>query len=97
METLSYCQLMQRCGELEARVKQLAAERDAVVAENAALKSGHLFFMYSDETGFEIHKTQDAALASAKDMIAVCREEAAQDGWPYDSTTEPGRVKATTH
>lgn len=32
METLSYCQLMQRCGELEAQVKQLAAE-------NAALKS----------------------------------------------------------
>lgn len=25
METLSYCQLMQRCGELEAQVKQLAA------------------------------------------------------------------------
>lgn len=41
METLSYCQLMQRCGELEAQVKQLAAERDAVVAENAALKSAH--------------------------------------------------------
>lgn len=32
METLSYCQLMQRCGELEAQVKQPAAE-------NAALKS----------------------------------------------------------
>ena len=26
METLSYCQLMQRCGELEAQVKQLAAD-----------------------------------------------------------------------
>ncbi|MGK3370360.1 hypothetical protein [Citrobacter youngae] len=43
--------------------------------------------MYSDETGFEIHKAQDAAIASAKDMIAVCREEAAQDGWPEDADT----------
>lgn len=66
--------------ELEAQVKQLAAE-------NAALKSGKLFFMYSDETGFEIHKNQESAIASAKDMIAVCREEAAQDGWPEDADT----------
>lgn len=32
METLSYCKLMERCGELETQVKQLAAE-------NAALKA----------------------------------------------------------
>lgn len=62
-------------------------QRDALVVEAAALKSGQLFFMYSDETSFEIHKTQDAAIASAKDMIAVCREEAAQDGWPEDADT----------
>jgi hypothetical protein len=35
METLSYCQLMQRCGELEAHLAD-------VVAENAALKSSIL-------------------------------------------------------
>ncbi|MEN0626650.1 hypothetical protein AAIG33_04315 [Phytobacter ursingii] len=62
-------------------------QRDALVVEAAALKAGQLFFMYSDETGFEIHKTQDAAIASAKDMIAACREEAAQDGWPEDADT----------
>lgn len=58
-----------------------------IAAENAALKSGQLFFMYSDETGFEIHKSQERAIASAKDMIAVCREEAVQDGWPEDADT----------
>ncbi|WP_312582429.1 hypothetical protein [Atlantibacter hermannii] len=60
---------------------------NALAAENAALKSGQLFFMYSDETGFEIHKSQERAIASAKDMIAVCREEAVQDGWPEDADT----------
>lgn len=60
METLSYCQLMERCLAAEARVKQLnidagcykrgmeasnkrlvqlAEQRDAVVAENVALKA----------------------------------------------------------
>ncbi|ATX96391.1 hypothetical protein AM349_09955 [Citrobacter freundii] len=62
-----------KCGEL--------------AAESAGLKSGQSFFMCSDETGFEIHKAQDAAIASAKDMIAVCREDAAQDGWPEDADT----------
>lgn len=71
------------CNALVAVTEQ----RDALVAEMAAIKAGQLFFMYSDETGFEIHKTQDAAIASAKDMIAVCREEAAQDGWPEDADT----------
>lgn len=40
METLSYCQLMQRCGELEAQVKQLAAENagmDSFVAAMLAI------------------------------------------------------------
>jgi hypothetical protein len=76
--------------EYEVLRQQLVAvteQRDALVVEAAALKAGQLFFMYSDETGFEIHKTQDAAIASAKDMIAVCREEAAQDGWPEDADT----------
>lgn len=62
-------------------------QRDALVVEMAAIKAGQLFFMYNDETGFEIHKNQDAAIASAKDMIAVCREEAAQDGWSEDAGT----------
>lgn len=37
METLSYCQLMQRCGELEAQVKQLAAKAEL---HEAAEKAG---------------------------------------------------------
>lgn len=35
METLSYCQLMQRCGELESRLLAVTEQRDAVVAELA--------------------------------------------------------------
>ncbi|WP_284973166.1 hypothetical protein [Atlantibacter hermannii] len=73
--------------ELASALDVQSARSDALAAENAALKSGRLFFMYSDETGFEIHKSQERAIASAKDMIAVCREEAAQDGWPEDADT----------
>jgi len=60
---------------LERKVEQLAAE-------NAALKAGSGFFTYSEETGFGSHKTKAEAIASAEDMIAVCREEAVSDGWP---------------
>ncbi|MDA3131730.1 hypothetical protein [Atlantibacter subterraneus] len=73
--------------ELASALDVQSARSDALAAENAALKSGQLFFMYSDETGFEIHKSQERAIASAKDMIAVCREEAVQDGWPEDADT----------
>lgn len=73
--------------ELASALDVQSARSEALAVENAALKSGQLFFMYSDETGFEIHKSQERAIASAKDMIAVCREEAVQDGWPEDADT----------
>lgn len=37
METLSYCQLMQHCGELEAQVRQLAAENVAILQDRAVI------------------------------------------------------------
>lgn len=94
-------ELEEKCAALAAELKQSKIDAECckhgmeqsnkrlteIAAENAALKSGQLFFMYSDETGFEIHKSQERAIASAKDMIAVCREEAAQDGWPEDADT----------
>jgi len=73
--------------ELASALDVQTARSEALAVENAALKAGQLFFMYSDETGFEIHKSQERAIASAKDMIAVCREEAVQDGWPEDADT----------
>ncbi|ENT8805458.1 hypothetical protein RZO68_01105 [Citrobacter freundii] len=63
----------------ESKCRELAAE-------NAGLKSGGAgFFAYSEETGFETHKTKAEAITSAEDMIGVCREEASSDGWPEDA------------
>lgn len=72
---------------MDQKVKELEAQVTQPAAENAALKSGQLFFMHSDATGFEIHKTREAAIASAEDMISDCREEAASEGWPEDTDT----------
>lgn len=44
--------------ELEAKCAALAAE----------LKSGTGFFMYSEETAFEFHKTKAEAVASAENI-----------------------------
>ncbi|MGR4047903.1 hypothetical protein [Kosakonia cowanii] len=63
--------------ELQAQVKQLAAE-------NAALKSGYMFFMYSDDAGFETYKTREEAIKAAQEMIDLCREDA-YDGWPEET------------
>ncbi|HFN4090763.1 TPA: hypothetical protein ACHFQQ_001128 [Enterobacter hormaechei] len=57
----------------------------ALAAENAGLRAGSGFFMYSEETGFEFHKTKTDAIKSAEDMIGVCREEACSGGWPEDT------------
>ncbi|MEI7195010.1 hypothetical protein WCT81_04595 [Pectobacterium versatile] len=50
------------------------------------LKSGRKFFMHSDETGFEKHKTSEEAIRSAQEMIDACREDA-DDGWPEETDT----------
>ncbi|HFT8655621.1 TPA: hypothetical protein ACGSTA_001181 [Enterobacter cloacae] len=63
----------------------LEARCAALAAENAGLRAGSGFFMYSEETGFEFHKTKTDAIKSAEDMIGVCREEACSGGWPEDT------------
>lgn len=59
--------------ELEAQVKQLAAE-------NVALKSGAGFFSYGSEHGFEWHKSAKEAIESADGAIDDYRGDAC-DGW----------------
>lgn len=66
----------------KASEQQLAA----VVAENAGLKAGEKFFMYSDDSGFETYKTQEEAIKAAQEMIDDCREDA-YDGWPEEADT----------
>ena len=71
--------------ECSDRLSELEARCAALAAENAGLKAGSGFFMYSEETGFEFHKTKTDAIKSAEDMIGVCREEACSEGWPEDT------------
>ncbi|MGJ7468007.1 bZIP transcription factor [Kosakonia cowanii] len=59
--------------ELEAQVKQLAAE-------NAALKSGASYFSYGSEHHFECHKTAEEAVEAAEAAIDDYRGDAC-DGW----------------
>lgn len=72
--------------ELEAQVKQLAAERDAVVAENVMLKSGAAYFSYGSEHSFEWHNTQYDAVEAAEAAIDDYRGEAC-DGWSEEVDT----------
>lgn len=53
---------------------------DALAVENAALKSGCGFFMYSPDAGFEQHKTYEDAINAALEMIDDYRSDAG-DGW----------------
>ncbi|WP_247751274.1 hypothetical protein [Citrobacter freundii] len=85
--------LIEYAEKLEAEVTDMAVQLAnaeskcrELAAENAGLKSGGAgFFAYSEETGFETHKTKAEAITSAEDMIGVCREEASSDGWPEDA------------
>lgn len=70
---------------LRNKLAESEAKCAALAAENAGLKAGSGFFMYSEETGFEFHKTKTDAIKSAEDMIGVCREEACSEGWPEDT------------
>ncbi|BBE76227.1 hypothetical protein [Phytobacter sp. MRY16-398] len=74
-------------GEFElACLCQLVAvteQRDALVAEAAALKSGDLFFSYGSEHGFEWHKTAKEAAENAEAAIDDYRGDAC-DGWPEE-------------
>lgn len=75
METLSYCQLMQRCGELEAQVKQLAAE-------NAALKLWASQSVELWDAGCDIdgHMRDVPQSLSTDAILASLRAEAMADG-----------------
>lgn len=66
--------------------EQLEQQLAAVVAENAGLKAGEKFFMYSDDSGFETYKTQEEAIKAAQEKIDDCREDA-YDGWPEEADT----------
>ena len=65
--------------QLEAQVKQLAAE-------NAELKHGAEYFTYCNEMGFERYSKKDQAIKDAERRIDACREEA-YDGWSEDVGT----------
>ncbi|WP_128602037.1 hypothetical protein [Pantoea wallisii] len=70
--------------ELGWRDMQIAAlqqNRDALAAENAALKAGPQgFFAYGGDCGYEEFKTADEARKFANEEIAYYREQAC-DGW----------------
>jgi len=59
---------------------ELKAQRDALAAENAALKDGAEYFMYGPDCGFERYDSQDEAVKAANEMIDSYREDAG-DGW----------------
>lgn len=67
-------------------MQNLEAKCEKLAAENAGLKAGRKFFMYSDDSGFETYKTQEDAIKAAQEMIDVCREDA-YDGWPEEVDT----------
>ncbi|AWP32019.1 hypothetical protein B9D02_05260 [Pantoea vagans] len=62
------------------RGDELQAQRDALAAENAALKDGAEYFMYGPDCGFERYDSQDEAVKAANEMIDSYREDAG-DGW----------------
>lgn len=67
-----------------AATRAACAERDALAAENAGLKSGSKFFMHSNDSGFETYKTQEEAIAAAEEMLSIFREEASE-GWSEET------------
>lgn len=81
----TYEQLEAQLLELSVKLANVESKCAELAAENGELKPGAGFFAYSEETGFETHKTKAEAIASADDMIGVCREEACSDGWPEDA------------
>ncbi|MFI3665986.1 hypothetical protein [Citrobacter braakii] len=82
-----YAELQSQNADMAVQLANAESKCAALAAENAALKSGQLFFMHSDATGFEIHKTREAAIASAEDMLSDCREEASSEGWSEETGT----------
>ncbi|MEK8589334.1 ead/Ea22-like family protein [Escherichia coli] len=65
--------LVRKFAEAEAKCAEL-------VAENAGLKAGAMYFSYSSEFSFECHKTAEEAIAAAEAAIDDYRGDAC-DGW----------------
>ncbi|EHS4854276.1 hypothetical protein KV631_004189 [Salmonella enterica] len=71
---------------LASDYRELEAKCAALVAENAALKSGSAFFSYGSEHFFEQHKTAKEAIEAAESAIDDYRGEAC-DGWSEEVDT----------
>lgn len=63
---------------------KLAAELNALAAENAILKSGIGFFSYGTDSGFEEHDSAEKAIAAADSDIDYYRGDAC-DGWSEET------------
>ncbi|MEJ4044596.1 hypothetical protein [Erwinia sp. SLM-02] len=68
------------CREHAAEVARLNEQMRALVAENAALKSGIGFFSYGTDSGYEEHATADDAIKAADSDIDYYRGDACA-GW----------------
>lgn len=62
------------------RIAELETNLTALVAENAGLKAGAMYFSYGSEFSFECHKTAEEAIAAAEAAIDDYRGDAC-DGW----------------
>lgn len=62
------------------RIAELETNLAALVAENAGLKAGAMYFSYGSEFSFECHKTAEEAIAAAEAAIDDYRGDAC-DGW----------------
>lgn len=62
------------------RIAELETNLAALVAENAGLKAGAMYFSYGSEFSFECHKTAEDAIAAAEAAIDDYRGDAC-DGW----------------
>ncbi|HBA4740287.1 TPA: ead/Ea22-like family protein [Escherichia coli] len=62
------------------RIAELETNLAALVAENAGLKAGAMYFSYGSEFSLECHKTAEEAIAAAEAAIDDYRGDAC-DGW----------------
>lgn len=66
--------------QADSAVKLAHEKFSALVAENARLKAGAMYFSYGSEFSFECHKTAEEAIAAAEAAIDDYRGDAC-DGW----------------
>lgn len=66
--------------DLATQLEVQLVRANALVAENAGLKAGAMYFSYGSEFSFECHKTAEEAIAAAEAAIDDYRGDAC-DGW----------------